>query len=228
MWMSARRFVVITRFVRVALGKTNRASSPGTPGLEQLAVQPERAVDLLLVALAQVGIALGDRVGEHRRRALELDVALALLVERDARPMADELVRQRPRHAADGEGEDDVLDRRAVPGLDDRADQLLHLERVEVAVDRAPEDLVGVLLGVARPAGRVDDRDVDTSRRSRGSGRAASPASRGRAGPGSSGSRSSRGRASDGVVWVGHRRASLDRAARSDPPRRPPTVPVAQ
>ena len=29
--MSARRFVVITRFVRVAFGKTNRASSPGTP-----------------------------------------------------------------------------------------------------------------------------------------------------------------------------------------------------
>ena len=86
----------------------------GHPGLEQLAVQPERAVDLLLVPLAQVGIALGDRVGEHRRRALELDVALALLVEGDARAMADELVRQRPRDAADGEGEDDVLDGRAV------------------------------------------------------------------------------------------------------------------
>ena len=74
--------------------------------------------------------------------------------------MAHELVRQRSRDAADGEGEDDVLDGRAVPGLDDRADELLHLERVEVAVDRAPEDLVGVLLGVAGPAGRVDDRDV--------------------------------------------------------------------
>ena len=57
----------------------------GHAGPEQLAVQPERAVDLLLVALAQVRVALGDRVGEHRRRALELDVALALLVERDAR-----------------------------------------------------------------------------------------------------------------------------------------------
>ena len=31
MWMSARRFVVITRFVRVAFGNTKRASSPGTP-----------------------------------------------------------------------------------------------------------------------------------------------------------------------------------------------------
>ena len=31
MWMSARRFVVITRFVRVAFGKTKRASSPGIP-----------------------------------------------------------------------------------------------------------------------------------------------------------------------------------------------------
>ena len=31
MWMSARRFVVITRFVRVAFGKTNRASSAGMP-----------------------------------------------------------------------------------------------------------------------------------------------------------------------------------------------------
>ena len=31
MWMSARRLVVMTRFVRVALGNTNRASSPGTP-----------------------------------------------------------------------------------------------------------------------------------------------------------------------------------------------------
>ena len=74
--------------------------------------------------------------------------------------MADELVRQRPRDAADGEGEDDVLDGRAVARFDDRADQLLHLERVEVAVDRASEDLVGVLLRVAGPAGRVDDRDV--------------------------------------------------------------------
>ena len=161
MWMSARRFVVMTRFVRVAFGNTNRASSPGHARPEQLAVQAERAVDLLLVALAQLRIALGDGVGEHRGRALELDVALALLVERDARAVAHELVRQRPRHAADGEREDDVLDRRAVPGLDDRADQLLHLERVEVAVDRAPEDLVGVLLRVARPAGRVDDRDVE-------------------------------------------------------------------
>ena len=31
MWMSARRLAVMTRFVRVALGKTNRASSPGIP-----------------------------------------------------------------------------------------------------------------------------------------------------------------------------------------------------
>ena len=31
MWMSARRFAVMTRFVRVAFGKTNRASSPGSP-----------------------------------------------------------------------------------------------------------------------------------------------------------------------------------------------------
>ena len=62
MWMSARRFVVMTRLVRVAFGKTNRASSPGQPGLEHLAVQVERAVDLRLVALAQVRVALGDRV----------------------------------------------------------------------------------------------------------------------------------------------------------------------
>jgi len=31
MWMSARRFAVMTRFVRVALGITKRASSPGMP-----------------------------------------------------------------------------------------------------------------------------------------------------------------------------------------------------
>ena len=93
----------------------------GDAGPEHLPVQVERPVDLRLVPLAQRRVALGDRVGEHRRRALVLDVALALLVERDARAMTDELVRQRPRDPADGEREDDVLDGRAVPGLDDRA-----------------------------------------------------------------------------------------------------------
>ena len=62
MWMSARRFVVITRFVRVAFGEDEPRVLAGDAGLDQLAVQPERAVDLLLVALAQVRVALGDRV----------------------------------------------------------------------------------------------------------------------------------------------------------------------
>ena len=114
MWISARRFVVITRFVRVAFGNTNRASSPGMPAGEQLAVQLQRAVDLVLVARAQLRVALGDRRRQHRRGALVLHVALALLVERDAGPVAHELVRQRPRHAADAEREHDVLDGRAV------------------------------------------------------------------------------------------------------------------
>ena len=158
--MSARRFVVITRLVRAALGKTNRASSPGRPACEHVAVELERSLDLRLVALAQRRIALGDGVGEHRRLALELHVALALLVERDAGPVAHELVRERPRDAGDGEREDDVLDRRPVAGFDHRRDELLHLDRVEVAGQGASEDLLGGLFRIARPARGVDDRDV--------------------------------------------------------------------
>ena len=160
MWMSARRLAVITRFVRVAFGKTNRASSPGMPAASSSPYSPREPVDLLLVAGAQVRVRLGDRARQHRRRALEGHVALALLVEGDAGAVAHQLVRQRPAHPADPEGEHDVLDRAAVAALDHPADQLLHLRRVDLAGLGAPEDLARLQLAVAGPAGRVDERDV--------------------------------------------------------------------
>ena len=40
MWIRARRLVVITRFVRVAFGKMNRASSPGTPAASSSPYRP--------------------------------------------------------------------------------------------------------------------------------------------------------------------------------------------
>src|SRR5437867_289171 len=44
--------------------------------------------------------------------------------------------------------------------FDDGPDQLLHLERVEVAGQGTPEDLLRVLLRVTGPARRVDQRHV--------------------------------------------------------------------
>ena len=160
MWMSARRFVVMTRLVRVALGNTNRASSPGMPAATRSPYRPSEPSTCSSYRVAEVGVALGDRRREHRRRALELHVALALLVEGDARAMADELVRQRPRHAGDGEREHDVLDRRAVPGLDDVGDQPLHRGGVDLALGRLAEDLLGLELRVAGPARGVHERHV--------------------------------------------------------------------
>ena len=78
------------------VGKHEPGVFAGEPGLEHLPIQLERTGDLVLVPLAQRLVALGDRVREHRRGALELDVALTLLVERDARAVPDELMRQRP------------------------------------------------------------------------------------------------------------------------------------
>ena len=207
--MSARRLAVITRLVRVAFGKTKRASSPGMPAASRSPYSSTRAVDLGLVARPQVRVRLGDRAREHRRRALERDVALALLVEGDAGPVADELVRQRPADAADPEGEDDVLDRAAVAALDDAADQLLHLRRVDLAGLGAPEDLVRLELAVAGPAGRVDEGDVVALDDLAGRGRGASPSSPGRGGRGCAGCRSSRAaRPRRGRGW---RRASAAR-----------------
>ena len=119
MWMSARRFVVMTRFVRVAFGKTNRASSPGMPASTRSPYRSERPVHLLLEPGAQARRPRRRSWREHRGRALELHVALALLVERHARPMAHELVRERARDPADAEREHDVLDGGPVARLDD-------------------------------------------------------------------------------------------------------------
>src|SRR3990170_754435 len=66
----------------------------------------------------------------------------------------------RARHAADGEREDDVFDRRAVPGLDDLAHEVLLLLRCDPALRRAGEDLLRPQLAVAGAAGRVDERQV--------------------------------------------------------------------
>jgi hypothetical protein len=70
-------------------------------------------------------------------------------------------VRQRAGDAGDREREDDVLDRRAVPGLDHRRDELLHLCRVVAAGDGLLEDLLRDFLGIARPARGIDHRDVE-------------------------------------------------------------------
>src|SRR5262249_13714841 len=91
----------------------------GDARLDELTVERHRALDLLLEASPDVLVRLGDRVRLHRRRGLELHVALALLVERHAGAVANELVRQRPAHAADAEREDDMLDRAAMTGFDD-------------------------------------------------------------------------------------------------------------
>ena len=185
MWMSARRLVVMTRFVRVALGNTNRASSPGTPASTSSPYSDERPVDLGLVALAERGVALGDRRGQHRRGALELHVALALLVERDARPMADELVRQRPRHARQREREHDVLDGGAVAGLDDVARSAAASTPASISPAIASRKIsCGLQLRVAGPARRVDERHVELLDDLLGRGTAASPSCPARCGPG--------------------------------------------
>ena len=66
-----------------------------------------------------------------------------------------------PAHTGDAEREHDVLDRAAVPRFDDPADELLHLGRFDLALDGAPEDLLGGQFRVARPTGRVHQRHVE-------------------------------------------------------------------
>ena len=129
--------------------------------LQHLAVEPKGAIDLFFVSPTQIRIALRDRMRQHRGGALELDVALALLIEGDARSMTDELMRERSRHAGDREGEDDMLDGRAVAGFDHGRDEFLHLCRVVAAVHGLGEDLLRDLLRVARAAGGIDDRHVE-------------------------------------------------------------------
>ena len=75
--------------------------------------------------------------------------------------MAHQLVRQRPRNPADPEREDDVLDGRAVARLDHALDQLLLLRAIDLAGDRAAEDLVRLQLRIASAAGRVDQRHIE-------------------------------------------------------------------
>src|SRR5712671_2094450 len=75
--------------------------------------------------------------------------------------MANELMRERPRDAADAEREDDVLDRRSVTGLDHARDQLLHLGGLDPAGRRPLEDVLRRQLGIAGPAGRVDQGNVE-------------------------------------------------------------------
>src|SRR5450759_4868875 len=112
-------------------------------------------------ALSGVSRTRSHQLVRHRAGgALELHVPLALLVEGDAGAVADELVRQGARDARQREREHDVLDGRAVAGLDDVGDQTLHRCRRDLAVHRAPEDLLRVQLRVAGAAGRVDQRHV--------------------------------------------------------------------
>ena len=54
-----------------------------------------------------------------------------------------------------------MLDRRAVAGLDDALDQLLLLGRLDLAATARSKISSGLQLRVARPAGRVDERDVE-------------------------------------------------------------------
>ena len=77
-----------------------RENEPGilgrNAGLDQVAVDAHRAADRVFVLLANGWIGILDRGGQHRRRALVRDVALALLVEGDTRPMTNQLMRQGP------------------------------------------------------------------------------------------------------------------------------------
>ena len=97
------------------VGEDEASILTGNTGGDEVPIEVHRAVDLVFVALAEVRFGLGQCARQHRRGALERDVALALLVECHAGPMADELVAQGPGHTADPEREDDVLDRAAVP-----------------------------------------------------------------------------------------------------------------
>src|SRR3990172_4747272 len=102
--MSARRFVVMIRFVRVALGITKRASSPGMPASTSLPYSSSDSSSSVTNISRSSGSASASEPG-----------------------------RQRARHAGDPEGEDDVLDGRAVARLDDLADERLLLVRGDLA-----------------------------------------------------------------------------------------------
>ena len=54
-----------------------------------------------------------------------------------------------------------MLDRRAVTRLDDALDELLLAGRIDLPGDRSAEDLVRLELGVARPTGGIDERNVE-------------------------------------------------------------------
>src|SRR5688500_1723703 len=148
MWMSARRLAVMAGVVRGAVGTTQRASARGV----HLAVEGERLVQLGGELLAHLGRRVLKRAGDHVRGLLVVQVALRLLVEGDSGTMANQLVRQGARDATYAEGEDDVLDRRAVARLDHPSDQVLLLLGSDLPGRRAVEDVVGLELAVARPA----------------------------------------------------------------------------
>ena len=141
MWMRARRFTVMIRLVRVALGKTKRASSAGIPASNQVAVEPERPLRRLLKSRAYCLIGFSDRTRQHRGRLLEGDVALRLLIKRHTGAMSHQLVAERSGHTGDGEGEDDVLNGAPVSRLNDAVHELPLLGGIDLASNGAAVDL---------------------------------------------------------------------------------------
>ena len=97
---------------------------------------------------------LGHGVGELA--VLVGDVALALLLERDADAMAHELVAEGARDAGDAELERDLLERAGVAGLQALFDEVAHLLVGDAVVVDALADLLRRELAVAGAVGHVE------------------------------------------------------------------------
>ena len=119
------KFTITWKLVGAALGSTNgrpRRESPPSARAHK-APRCARAGPRFLLHAGPA-----PRVGHHEGQPIlfELHVALTLLLEADADTMADELMRERARHAGDREPEHDLLERRGVAGLEALADELAH------------------------------------------------------------------------------------------------------
>src|SRR5208282_5040926 len=101
------------------------------PHLAQRALLPfvERLVAIAHAILAALGLQEHGDFRQHVRELvpLEFHIALALLLEADSDPMADELMRQRARDVGDPEPENDLFERRSVAGLQPLGDELANL-----------------------------------------------------------------------------------------------------
>ena len=192
MWMSARRFVVMTRFVRVALGNTNRASSPGTPAPSSSPYSPSAPSTCASIPSAQLRVAPRRSWpgASSPRPCTSRSAGSAGRRRRPARWRTSwcDRVRDTPESA-----NVNTMCSIVEPWPDSMTlrDQALHRRRRDLAVHRAAEDLLGLQLRVARAAGGVDERDVELLHDLPGRGTGAWPSCPARGGRDCRGSRSS-------------------------------------